>query len=340
MTVNSITLALSTHRPETLPFAETQMLRHEAIFLEEPAVPEFGAMLEGALPVEDYVMLTDTEYPEFASRFARLLQKLHRRGKRIFQIEPFLDELLAIHEHLAEGGRPKEFEALSTRQAVYASEKKTTGRLLAFYASIVESSFGAILQAVQNFARADAARFRLRDQMRAGAIAERIGAFRTVYVEAGDMHLALWGELRKRISPESRLRRMNLMAPVVKKICGRNRLWAPGDQLTAHYLFCGRQRKAWEELMAARSLVYNKILPKDERIETPSDFPHTLSEIDTIRTVRLLSIEDCRKLFEMIRYRRTEDSRITVADYLAAGRGGAAGSAQPPVRKISTSRRR
>jgi hypothetical protein len=284
-------------------------------------------MLEGALPVEDYVMLTDTEYPEFASRFGRLLQKLHRRGKRIFQIEPFLDELLAIHEQLAGGDRPDEFEARSTRLAVYESEKEATGRLLAFYASIIDQSFGAILGAIRNFARADAARFRLRDRMRAGAIAARIGAFRSVYVEAGDMHLALWGELKKRIPPESRLSRMYLMAPVVKEICGRNRFWGPGDQLTAHYLFCGRERKTWEELMAARSLVYNKILPKEERIDTASVFPHTWSEIDAIRTVRLLSIDDCRKIFEMIRYRRTEDARNTVGDYLAAGRNNRSRSA-------------
>jgi hypothetical protein len=313
---SSITLAYSTHRPEILPFAEAAMQHHDVIILEEPKMPEFQAMLQGIMPVEDYVLLMDTEYPEFSIRMARMMQKMYRQGKRIFQIEPFLDELLAIQEHFAAGGNPDDILPGSLRFSVYECEKIATGYLLDYYQCVIYGSFMPILKAIQRFARADASRFRLRDRLRAEAIALMAGSFRSAYVETGEMHLALWPELKKRFLNSSQLQKCYLMAPVVRKICGKNRIMGPGDQLTAHYLFSCPPSIAWEDLMAGRSLIYSKILQKEELIDTSMDYPHTRNEIETILAVRRLSLKDCQLLFKHIRYKTTPMARRVVADYL------------------------
>ena len=89
-----VSVLYTTHRPETVDALYKEMSRHEAVFLEEPSFSDFPDMLEGRIPIEDYLMSRDDEYPEFALRSCRMFQTLHRRGTSLFQVEPFIEELL------------------------------------------------------------------------------------------------------------------------------------------------------------------------------------------------------------------------------------------------------
>jgi hypothetical protein len=311
-----ITLAFSIHRPEILPLAADLMAAHDAVFLEEPPTRGFAAMLRGELPVADYLLESETEYPEFGRRTCDLLQTLSRRGKPIFQVEPFLEALVGIHDFFADGGRPLELTPGSVAARVYAAEKAATAALLAYYRTVMTGSFEAALAAVKAFAAVDAARFRLRDDLRADALVARMAAHERVYIEAGEIHHGLWGALYTRLAGRGRLRVHYLSAAVVRKLTGRGRLAGPGDCLTLLYLYHPRSRDARLDLLAARSLVYNKLLTKEEMPAGPGEFPHTRDEVATIQVVQRLSLGDCRQLFPVIRRLGTAAARELVRTHL------------------------
>jgi len=95
---------------------------------------------------------------------------------------------------------------------VYKAEKKATSSLIQYYQKSVEGSpceipkrrqrkcisrgsFGELLDSVINFARADAHRIALRDQLRAMRIAELWAAELSkskIYVESGYIHFGLF----------------------------------------------------------------------------------------------------------------------------------------------------
>lgn len=103
-----ITVGLSVHRPEMIPFIADCMRRHDAIFLEEPTTAGFDQMLEGTLAINEYLRQLDLEFPAFSRDMCELLRTLKANGKKIFQVEPFLDILLGIHEFFTEDHRPEE----------------------------------------------------------------------------------------------------------------------------------------------------------------------------------------------------------------------------------------
>ena len=246
----SVTLAFSIHRPEILPLAAELMAAHDVVLLEEPPTRGFDAMLRGELAVAEYLMESETEYPEFGRLTCDLLQGLSRRGTPIFQVEPFLEALVGIHDFFGDGGRPSELPAGSVAVRVYAAEKAATGALLAYYRTVMTGSFEAALAAVKAFAAVDAARFRLRDDLRAGALIARMAGYERVYIEAGEIHHGLWGALRTALAGRRRLRVRYLSAPVVRRLTGRGRLAGPGDCITLRFLYHPRSRDPRLDLLA------------------------------------------------------------------------------------------
>ncbi|MDY7000935.1 MAG: hypothetical protein SVS15_04035 [Thermodesulfobacteriota bacterium] len=313
-----VTLASSTHRPETLPFAAHAMRGHEAIFLEEPLLKDFVPMLEGAVSIDDYILQTDFEFPAFAKESCELFRELHREGKVLCQVEPFMETLAAIHELFADGGGPKDVLPRTPMFAVYEAERLWTAALLDFYKKSVGACFRDVVRAVQNFARADAARGRLRDLMRARSVAELLPLYTKVYVEMGYIHVALPRALKKLLPPGYALRRVYLMEPVVQKLMGKRQVLGPGDVLTILYTFRPDFTGKKADLLAAKSLIHIKALHKEEIPESPSDpAPHTRNEIETNRLVGSLSFEDCERLYGQIRNAGTKAARDMVRAYLA-----------------------
>jgi hypothetical protein len=145
-------------------------------------------MLQGALAVDDYLQELDLEYPAFSREMCYLLRRLRAEGKKIFQVEPFLEILLGIHEFFAKGHRPEELDPKSVQYPVYLAERNATGALLAYYQTVMTGSFEASIEAIKRFARLDAARFRLRDSLRAQALAPLVKKYPSVFVEAGVIH--------------------------------------------------------------------------------------------------------------------------------------------------------
>jgi len=328
--VDDLFIGFSTHRPEIVPLAAEQMARFDLICLEEPPSESFLPMLRREIAVEDYLLELDLEYPEFSRRMCRLLRDLHDRGKRVVQVEPFLEHLLAIHERFAAGEAPDDLPRGTPMFDVYEAEREATAALLAFYTAAAGAGFDRVIAAVKRFARSDARRFLLRDRMRARAIAPLISEARSSYVEAGQMHFALQRFLRRILPGTLRVVSRFLAAPQARAFGGPAHLYGPGDVLTLLYLFHPERDQPREDLLAARALVYNKIIEKEESEEGSDGFFHTKDEIQAIRTVRPLSVEDCRTLYPVLRRAGTAESRQAVKDYLRSQRKGRKGAIPPP----------
>jgi hypothetical protein len=316
--MNKATLVLSNHRPETVALAAALMRKHTAIFLEEPPDPQFRSMLAGDIPVEDYVMALDVEYPEFNQAMCHVLKERHQQGVPIFQVEPFLEKLIEIHEIFASGGSPRDLEKGSTQYRVYMAEKEATAALLDFYRSAAASSFEKTVAAVKRFARFDSQRFVVRDRMRADALAPMIQDYATAFIEAGQIHYVLWRMLRRRLDSSVIVKPHFIMAPIVKSVGVNRHLYAPGDILTLRYIFHPAEEDPVEDLLAARALIYNKLILKDEIAATEGHYPHTVDEIEVIETVRQLSLKDCADLFGVIRRANTPTARAIVQHHLSA----------------------
>lgn len=83
-----------------------QMHETETIILEEPKTTGFIEMLRGDVPVEAYLLQVDASFPLFSKNLCLALKKLFVQGKRIVQVEPYLDCLVKIHEFFAAGKAP------------------------------------------------------------------------------------------------------------------------------------------------------------------------------------------------------------------------------------------
>jgi len=311
-----ITIGFSTHRPETLPFAAEQMQRHEAILLEETETPGFEQMLKGDLPIADYLRETDFEYPEFSRRSCELFQTLYRSGKQLFQVDPFITQLIAIHEFFASGGKPHEIEANTPRGIVYHAERDYSAALLAYYEKCLTAPFDEVVGLVKRFAREDAKRTRLRDRMRAEAIVALIPPFESVYVEAGPLHLSLLNRLAKELPAEYRIRPVYLMAPIVRKLDTRRQALSPGDKLTLLYTYRPDSRHPRVDRLAAQNLIYTKILIMEEMAGAENTFPHTRNEVESSALVQQLAYSDCEALYAHIKNSTTKEATEVVRAYI------------------------
>jgi hypothetical protein len=296
-----ITIGFSSHHLEALPYIREHMERHQAIVLEEPPSPHLQAMLDGSITINDYIMEFDSGFPEFDRQMSVLLRELHRAGARIIQVEPYLEKLLQIHELFADGKTADEVSREPEFKNVYEAEKRATGALIAYYAQSMEAPFTAVVEGVKDFARADAKRLTLRERLRAKAISSLHRSNETMYVEAGYIHYPLYRYLRRELGNRHKIRVAYLLAPVIKKLQGKRRNMGPGDILTLHYAFHGRLREELANMLAARSLIYIKLIEKEEIIPGKSETPHAEDEVRVNRLVDQLNFNQCRELFERIR---------------------------------------
>lgn len=314
--IASYTIGFSTHRLESLPFARQEMARHQAVVLEEPPSLTLPAVLRGEAEVEEYLWELEAEFPEFGIRQVEILQELWQQGKAILQVEPYLERLVEIHELFAEDTSPEEVMARAELSEVYRMERTTSAALLGFYQLSMQAPFGQVVESVKHFARRDAARFRLRDAMRAQALAGLAGRFETIYVEAGHMHLALPGELYRRLNGNGRVKSRFLLEEVARRRSSRPRVFGPGDDLTFCHVFHRPLPREQETLLAARSLIYIKLLSKDEIPAGDSPTPHLDEELQLSELVRRLSYADCDLLYPRLKRAAPLQAREVVAGFL------------------------
>ena len=312
-----ITIGFSIHRSEIIDITADLMHRHDVIYLEEPPANGLQEMLQGDLSIDDYLLPTEVEYPEFSRHMCLLLRDLYQKGKKIIQVEPFLEHLLTIHTFFSQGHRPKELQPDSVHHRVYQAERDATKALLDYYQIVMNGSFKAAIQAIIRFARFDAARFQLRDSLRAKALAAALNKGSSAFIETGVIHLALYHLLKKRLPESLQLKPVFLARKALKILGVKGHLFGPGDQLTLTYIFHPKTHGTFrEELLAARSLIYSKLIEKEEMSADLETFPHIRNELACIDTVKLLTLEDCDRLFPLIRRVKTEHARQLIDDYL------------------------
>jgi len=312
-----ITIGFSSHRIEVISFARSLMENHDVIITEEAPNSRFKDMLDNKISIDKYLSEIDSGFPEFSRRMYKFLRRLYKKGKKILQIEPYIERLMEIHEMFLEKKEPSEVLKIPELKEVYGAEKKTTRALLHFYESSMSKSFVKIIGAVKNFAYADAERFRIRDQMRAKAISEILAEDKSVYVEAGAIHVYLEKALQRRVEKRRKIKTVFLLEPVVKKLTGKKHVIAPGDILTEHYIFRKRKNEDFENLLAARSLIYIQILEKEEM--TPSETektPHIKDEIRAIELVNKLTFRQCEEIYGKIRFKNRQQALEIIQGYL------------------------
>jgi hypothetical protein len=312
-----IKILYANHWPEVVDLMAECIHPGDVLVTEDAPSPQFAPMLAGDLSIDDYLMATDIEFPEFGRRMCRLWRRLHRTGIKVVQVEPFVETLLAIHECLADGGAARDIEAGTLRQRVYLAEREATGALLDFYQASTGADFEAVVAATLRFARCDARRFVLRDRLRAEAIAALITDRPRLWIEAGQIHLALARFLRRTLPAEVEVRPIFLMRAIVARLGRRGHLFPPGDLLTLLYVFHpDGQDLPRHRLLAARALIYAKVAAKDEAVADALPYSRTLDDLHTIALVNRLSLADCGRLFAQVRHTVATRARVMLMAYL------------------------
>lgn len=296
-----VMLGFSIHRPELVSRMGAHMMAHDVIILEEPPDNSFRLMLEKKIGINDYLQGLDIEYPIFSRKMCRWMQRLAAQHKQIKQVEPYLETLLEIHEFFADGGRPDQLAGESIHEDVYRVEKHATAALLNFYQVFMSSPFEMVLESVKHFARKDAARFQLRDELRAKALLPLVETDAKVFIEAGLMHLALRRQLRRRMAKPQRLQTKFIADDLLHQNGLSGRLYGPGDRLTLLYIFHPEiSQPEVETLLAARALIYNKLIYKSE-IDAGDDIRNLKNEVACLQKVQHLSLHDCRRMYRQFK---------------------------------------
>jgi len=307
-----ITIGFSSHHIEVLPFMRWQMERHHTIILEEPPSALFPEMLAGLIPAEDYLMEADSQFPQFDCQMCGLIREMHREGKQILQVEPYLETLIRIHELLTARGTKDEVKAIPGLTKVYEAESMASGALINFYSTSMGAAFIDVVAAVKIFAKADAKRLSLREDLRARAIASMAGSSDSIFVEAGYIHYPLYLYLRRELGSHRMVKVVYPMQGAVRGLGGKRRNMGPGDILTLHYALGHNPPDSLSDLLAARSLIYIKIIEKDELLPGSSPTPHCEDEVRINRIVDNLSLDDCAILFDRIRRMSNREARASV----------------------------
>ncbi len=231
-----VTIGFGPHYLEAIPMMIAHMHESDTIILEEPQTTGFVEMLRGDVAVDAYLLQVDASFPVFSKNLCSELRKLFVQGKRIVQVEPYLDCLVQIHEFFADGKTPEYVLSLDGLRDVYLAEKEATGALITFYSLSVKEDFRAVIDSVKVFAQRDAHRIKLRDFMRARAIAELAATGGNLFVEAGYIHYGLYHFLTKQIGQQLRVQPVFLLQSVFDTLQAKRRNIGPGDVLTLLYV--------------------------------------------------------------------------------------------------------
>jgi hypothetical protein len=307
-----ITIAHATHRLETLPEADALMREHEAIVLEEPPDEDLAEVLDGRMAAADYPALLDAQFPEFSRRLCEVLRDHKRRGATILQVDPYLEVLAGIHDLFESGGRPRDIDPHTLQGRVYAAEHAWTAALLEYYESSGRKSFSEVIDKVKAFARRDAQRGLLRDELRAGAVAKLVDGHDSLYVETGSAHWVMPRALRRWVDERAEVREVRLLGGVMRSMANGRMTHPPGDLLTRLFAFDLESDGDCADLLAARSLVYVQLLTHDEMAPSDDPYPHTRDEVTANLMVSRLSYDDCARLYPELRPLSTADARCLV----------------------------
>lgn len=295
-----VTILYTTHRVEILPIFEKYANQHDVIILEEPYNENFEKMLRNEISIQEYVNNVYTEFPIFIIKQCEILRKLYNNGKIIYQIEPYLEALTKIYKAIEIG---KFQEALSSDEFiryVHSIEKFVNEALIKYYDAVLEGDFEKVIETLIEFAKRDAYRIKIRDEIRAKEICKIIEEFKhkfkKILIEAGYIHILLQDFLKKYCNVDTKT------INVVKEIANELNISIPphpGDLLTRNFLL--NEDRGIEELKlyAARTVVYTMFIYKVEKVPSPVvKYPHLFNELKVLNFVNKLNYEQCKDLFK------------------------------------------
>jgi hypothetical protein len=215
-----------------------------------------------------------------------------------------MEKLMQIYEMFSNGKGPADVKKIPAMRKVYDAERKATAALLNFYELSMSSALPSVLESVKEFARADAERFLLRDSLRAQAISEVITKKdRRVYVEAGGIHIHLEKALQQKLGKRCQIKSVILLGEEIQKLRQGKTFYPPGDHLTIHYILKRKENKDYETLLAIKSLIYIKLLNKDEMSPNrKTKTPHLDDELKVNSLIEKLTLDDCETLYRKIRF--------------------------------------
>jgi hypothetical protein len=222
-----------------------------------------------------------------------------------------------IYAMFFDGKSPADVEQIPALRKVYETEKRATAALLNLYEHSMRAPFPFLLEKVRQFAKADAEKFRLRDSLRAKVIAEVFKKeHKSIFVETGSIHVYLERELKRKLKRICRIDTVNLLEKHIQCLTGKRTFFPPGDLLTIHYILEKKEDRRLETLLAARSLIYIKLLKKEEM--SPSEnsrMPHLEDKIGVTALVGDLAVDECSVLFRKIRFLKREQALEIMREY-------------------------
>jgi len=312
-----LTIGYTSHSLETISASKRLMEDHDLIITEEAPAPGFSLMLNKRIPIKTYIEEEHLEFPRFSKRYFMLLRVLHSNGKKILQVEPYMERLLRIYTMFSDGKNPSDVEKTPALRKVYEAEKRTTAALLSFYERSMSAPFPSVLEAVRRFAKADADKFRLRDSLRANSIAAVVKKeHKRIFIETGSIHVYLERELRRKLKRVCEIDAVNLLEEHIRYLTGKSTFFPPGDVLTLHYIMRKKERRDYETLLAAQSILYSKLLKKEEVFPSgKSRMPHLEDKIEITALVDNLTVQECEVLFKRIRFLTREKALEIVREY-------------------------
>ena len=86
--------------------------------------------------------------------------------------------------------------------------------------------------------------------------------------------------------------------------------------MTLHYVFHNNVKEEMADLLAARSLIYIKLIEKEELFPGKSGTPHIEDEIEVNRLVDRLNFNQCGELFRQIRLSKRQKAVETTKEYM------------------------
>ena len=311
-----VLIGFSPHRIEVLPWAKRFMEKADVIILEEPANLSFKRLLEEKLTIDEYLDGSDFWFPGFVKETVKVLKNFLQEGTKIFQIEPYFTFLRKIQQE-----EDKRLVDRYVYRRVYEVEHIATLKLLEYYEASLSKDFDEVVSAVVEFSKADAERFRLRDRLRAIAVSRLIRSLKSsksIYIETGTIHVYFKKLLHQMLKDVARIKHVYLLEKVLKRMVGKAWVFPPGETLTLRYILKNKPDPEKERLLAARSLIYIKIIPKEELVPTEKEpYPHLKQELSAIEMVGRLSFEDCKKLYKEIFFIKDyREARDWVKNYI------------------------
>jgi hypothetical protein len=90
----------------------------------------------------------------------------------------------------------------------------------------------------------------------------------------------------------------------------------PGDILTLRYALHEGLQEELANLLAARSLIYIKLISKEELVPGASATPHADDEVMVNRLVDRLAFHQCRELYDQIKLANRERAFELVQEFV------------------------